>query len=78
MLLTQSTDASICRGLDIFLDNMKLSNTQLQIDRDLADVYKEKYRVTRVLHAEHLTMIQLYIEGTIDRDTAFNIASHTQ
>ena len=76
-LLTQAAEANTCRGLDVFLDDMKLSNTQLQIHRDLADVYKEKYRVTRAFHAERLTMIQRYIEGSIDRDTAFNIASHT-
>ena len=75
--LMPSAEASTCRGLDVFLDDMKLSNTQLQIHRDLSDVYKEKYRVTRAFHAERLTMIQQYMEGQIDRDTAFNIAGHT-
>ena len=76
-LLTQSAEASTCRGLDTFLDDMKLNNTQLQIHRDLADVYKEKYRVTKAFHAERLRMIQQYIDGKIDRDIAFNIANHT-
>lgn len=76
-LFTHSVEASTCRGLDVLIDEMKLSHTQLQIHRDLSDVYKEKYRVTKAFHAERLTMIQQYMEGQIDRDGAFNIADHT-
>jgi hypothetical protein len=76
-LLPKIAEASTCRGLDVFTENMELSKTQQRIHTDLADVYKEKYRITKDFHDESLEMMVQFLQGSISRAEVLTLSEET-
>ena len=57
-----------CRALDIFTTEMSLNPQQHQINRDLAELYKEKAFLTKSLHTDRLTMMLQFLDGSSNRE----------
>lgn len=65
--LAQAQTKNTCRALDVFTTEMKLSPQQHQINRDLTKLYKEKASITKSIHADRLTLMLQFLEGSSDR-----------
>lgn len=56
-LLSRPALAKNCRVLDVFSDDMTLSQTQIRMHQDLTEVYKEKSKMTKDFHASRLELL---------------------
>jgi len=66
--LAHAQTKNTCRALDIFTTEMSLNPQQHQINRDLAELYKEKAFLTKSLHADRLTMMLQFLDGSSNRE----------
>lgn len=73
--LAQSQSQNTCRPLDVFTNGMTLNQQQHQMNRDLAELYKEKSSLTKSIHNDRLTMMVGFLERDSDRK---QIHTHTK
>ena len=57
-----------CRPLDVFTNGMNLNQQQHHMNRDLAELYKEKSSLTKSIHNDRLTMMVDFLERDSDRN----------
>lgn len=65
--ISNTAQADTCRPLDVFSDGTNLSPEQRIQTVDLAEMYKEKYYLTKDFHRERLSMMVSYLEDRQNR-----------
>jgi hypothetical protein len=60
-------EKNTCRPLDVFTNGMNLNQQQHHMNRDLAELYKEKSSLTKSIHNDRLTMMVDFLERDSDR-----------
>ena len=75
--LSSIAHAGTCRPLDVFGNNTNLSPEQRIQTVDLAEMYKEKYYLTKDFHRERLSMMVAYLEDRQNRRNVHETIART-
>ena len=73
LTISSTAQASNCRPLDVFSDATNLSPEQQVQTVELAEMYKEKYYLTKDFHRERLSMMVAYLEDQQNRRNVHEI-----
>lgn len=75
--LSSIAHAGTCRPLDVFSNDTNLSPEQRIQTVDLAEMYKEKYYLTKDFHRERLSMMVAYLEDRQNRRNVHDTIART-
>ena len=77
-LLQHSAEAApTCQALNVYSDQMKLSQLQKTMTIEIRELHKEKYQITRDFHRTRLDMMVNFIEGKHSRSMVRDIINTT-
>lgn len=77
LTISSTAQASNCRPLDVFSDATNLSPEQQVQTVELAEMYKEKYYLTKDFHRERLSMMVAYLEDQQNRRNVHETIART-